>query len=60
MGMTAHIVVPAYDAERPATQSPRMVHVIREEIGFDGLLLSDDLNMEALKGPRGARAPRGA
>lgn len=56
MGMTAHIVVPAYDPDRPSTQSPRMVRVIREEIGFDGLLLSDDLNMEALSGTRGERA----
>jgi beta-N-acetylhexosaminidase len=50
MGMTAHIVVPAYDPDRPSTQSPRMIRVIRDEIGFGGLLLSDDLNMEALKG----------
>ncbi|MCY1127930.1 beta-hexosaminidase [Frigidibacter sp. RF13] len=50
MGMTAHIVVPAYDSGHPSTQSPRMIGVIREEIGFQGLLLSDDLNMEALKG----------
>ena len=56
MGMTAHIVVPAYDPDRPSTQSPRMVRVIREEIGFNGLLLSDDLNMEALQGTRGERA----
>lgn len=50
MGMTAHIVVPAYDATRPATQSPEMIHVIREVIGFCGLLFSDDLAMEALSG----------
>lgn len=59
MGMTAHIVVPAYDAARPATQSPEMIHVIREVIGFCGLLFSDDLAMEALSGTipeRGRRA----
>ncbi|WP_284162872.1 glycoside hydrolase family 3 N-terminal domain-containing protein [Frigidibacter sp. SD6-1] len=50
MGMTAHIMVPACDPDHPSTQSPRMVRVIREDIGFRGLLLSDDLNMEALTG----------
>ena len=46
MGMTAHIVVPAYDADAPSTQSARMISVIRREIGFQGLLLTDDLTME--------------
>lgn len=51
MGMTAHIVYEAYDAERPATLSPVMVgEVIRGEIGFDGLLFTDDLKMKALGG----------
>ncbi len=49
MAMTAHIIFAAYDS-RPATQSPEMIRVIREEIGFQGLLLTDDLNMQALKG----------
>jgi beta-N-acetylhexosaminidase len=49
MAMTAHIVFAAYD-RRPATQSPEMIRVIRDEIGFRGLLLTDDLNMEALSG----------
>ncbi len=47
--MTAHIVYPAYD-NRPATQSPQMIRVIRQEIGFGGLLMTDDLNMQALSG----------
>jgi beta-N-acetylhexosaminidase len=57
LGMTAHVVYDAYDAERPATLSPTVIEtVIRGEIGFDGLLLSDDLKMKALGGPLGARA----
>lgn len=57
MGMTAHIVFEAYDPERPATLSPVVIEdVIRGEIGFDGLLISDDLKMKALGGPLGARA----
>lgn len=51
MGMTAHIVYEAYDADRPATLSPIIVDdVIRGEIGFDGLLFTDDLKMKALGG----------
>jgi beta-N-acetylhexosaminidase len=49
MAMTAHVVFAEYD-NRPATQSPRMIQLIREEIGFSGLLMTDDLNMEALSG----------
>jgi beta-N-acetylhexosaminidase len=49
--MTAHILYDAWDAERPATLSPRVIEgVIRDGIGFDGLLLSDDLAMKALSG----------
>lgn len=56
MGMTAHIVFEAYDAERCATMSPVIVNeVIRGEIGFDGLLISDDLKMKALGGPVASR-----
>lgn len=55
--MTAHVVYSDLDAERPATTSPEVIsRVIRGEIGFDGLLLSDDLSMEALKGSLGSRA----
>lgn len=49
LGMTAHIVFSALDT-RPATQSPAMIDLIRQEIGFDGLLMTDDLNMQALSG----------
>jgi beta-N-acetylhexosaminidase len=51
MAMTAHVLYPAWDAARPATVSPSIIaEVIRGEIGFDGLLMSDDLAMEALSG----------
>ena len=50
MAMTAHVVYPAFD-DRPATLSPVMMRLIREEIGFDGLVMSDDISMKALKGP---------
>jgi len=57
MGMTAHIVYTAWDAERPASLSPTVIHdIIRGRIGFDGLLMSDDLDMKALDGAMGALA----
>ncbi|HEX3756642.1 MAG TPA: beta-N-acetylhexosaminidase [Rhizomicrobium sp.] len=56
MAMTAHVVYEAIDPQRPATTSPKVVRqVIRGEIGFDGLLLSDDLSMQALNGPLSVR-----
>jgi beta-N-acetylhexosaminidase len=55
MAMTAHIIFAAYDAARPATQSPGMIRVIRDQIGFRGLLLTDDLNMQALSGDLASR-----
>ncbi|HEX3808580.1 MAG TPA: beta-N-acetylhexosaminidase [Rhizomicrobium sp.] len=57
MAMTAHVVYDAFDAQRPATTSPKVIRdVIRGEIGFEGLLMSDDLSMNALAGSLGARA----
>ncbi len=57
--MTAHIVYMAIDPTAPATLSPRMIaEVIRGEIGFDGVLVSDDLSMGALGGEIGERARR--
>lgn len=57
MGMTAHIVFKAVDPDRPATTSPAVVEeVIRGFIGFDGLLMSDDLSMKALGGDYSSRA----
>ncbi|GAB5482076.1 MAG: beta-N-acetylhexosaminidase [Parasphingorhabdus sp.] len=57
MGMTAHIVYTAWDAERCASLSPTVIdNIIRGAIGFDGLLFSDDLDMKALKGEVPERA----
>ena len=51
LGMSAHIVFTAWDAENPATLSPKVIaDVIRGQIGFDGLLLTDDIDMQALDG----------
>jgi beta-N-acetylhexosaminidase len=55
--MTAHILYPAWDAARPATLSPAVIGgIIRERIGFPGLLVSDDLAMNALSGTPADRA----
>ena len=56
LGMTAHVVFEAIDPDRCATLSPAVIGEIRGRIGFDGLLMSDDLSMAALTGPIGARA----
>lgn len=57
MGMTAHVVYTAWDPDRPASMSQVVIHdIIRERIGFNGLLMSDDLGMEALKGDFASRA----
>lgn len=58
IGMTAHIVFPAIDKKRPATQSKTAIKLIRERLGFDGLLLTDDLMMNALSGDLDDRAER--
>lgn len=49
MGMTAHLVFSELD-DRPATLSPSVMNVIREDIGFDGLIMTDDIGMKALTG----------
>ncbi len=49
MGMTAHLVYDAIDP-RPATLSPVMMQLIREDIGFDNLIMTDDISMKALTG----------
>ncbi len=56
MAMTAHVLYPAIDAERMATVSPVAIKLIREEIGFDNLLMSDDLSMKAMQGGYDQRA----
>lgn len=55
LGMTAHVVYSALDADRPATTSATLIDVIRSEIGFDGLLMTDDLSMKALGGSMESR-----
>ena len=57
MGMTSHIVFEAWDRDRPATLSPIVIEqVIRGLIGFDGLLMTDDIDMKALSGTAGEKA----
>ncbi len=57
IGMVAHVVYRAWDDALPASLSPTIIaDVIRGAIGFDGLLLSDDIGMDALSGPIDARA----
>ena len=57
MGMTSHIVFEAWDPARPATLSPIVIEqIIRQRIGFDGLLMTDDIDMKALSGTAGDKA----
>jgi beta-N-acetylhexosaminidase len=57
MAMTAHVVFSAIDPVHPATTSPTVIkEVVRGAIGFDGLLMTDDISMKALGGPLGKRA----
>lgn len=57
MAMTAHVVYSAVDAKRPATTSKKaMRQVVRGAIGFNGLVMSDDLSMKALGGEFADRA----
>ncbi len=59
IGMTGHLMFPVWDAENPATLSPTIIaDIIRGAIGFDGLLLTDDIDMEALGGSIPERAAR--
>lgn len=57
MAMTCHVVFEAWDPDRPATLSPLIIDsVIRQRIGFHGLLMTDDLDMKALSGDVPSRA----
>jgi beta-N-acetylhexosaminidase len=57
MGMMAHVVYTAWDSDHPASQSPFVIQrIVRERIGFDGFLMSDDSNMNALSGSQAERA----
>jgi beta-N-acetylhexosaminidase len=56
-GMVAHVVIKQVDEARPATTSARVIKkIIRDEIGFDGLLIADDITMKALHGDMLERA----
>jgi beta-N-acetylhexosaminidase len=46
--MTAHVALPALDGDRPATLSPSIMALLREDLGYDGLVFSDDLEMKAV------------
>jgi beta-N-acetylhexosaminidase len=58
MAMTAHVVYSAIDAKRPATTSPAVMRMMRHDLGFGGLIMSDDLSMKALQGDFAGRARR--
>ena len=59
IAMTGHILFTAWDREDPATQSPFIINeIIRKRIGFDGLLLTDDIDMAALSGSVPERAAK--
>jgi beta-N-acetylhexosaminidase len=59
MAMTAHVVFTALDREAPATLSKKVISsVIRRQIGFRGLLMTDDLSMKALSGSYAERTER--
>lgn len=59
VGMTGHLLFQAIDPDTPSTLSSKVIEeVVRERIGFDGLLLTDDLSMSALAGTLGERAAR--
>ncbi len=55
LGMTSHLVYEAFD-DAPATLSPVIIDLIRTEIGFDGLLMTDDISMGALSGSMSERS----
>jgi beta-N-acetylhexosaminidase len=57
LAMSAHVVYTAIDPERPATTSPIVIRdIIRGHIGYDGVLMTDDLSMHALSGSFRGRA----
>lgn len=56
MAMTAHVLYSAIDAKHMATLSPTVINLIRNELGFKGLLMSDDISMKAMDGTLARRA----
>jgi beta-N-acetylhexosaminidase len=51
--MTAHVLIPSLDEERPATLSPRIISMLRDSLKFDGLVVTDDLAMKAISNTYG-------
>jgi beta-N-acetylhexosaminidase len=52
--MTAHVLIPALDAERPATLSPFVIDdILKKRLGYRGLVVTDDLDMKAISGQYG-------
>lgn len=58
LGMTGHMIFDALDPDRPTTHSTNVIRYLRETLGFQGLLMTDDLSMEALGGSLPDRAER--
>lgn len=58
LGMSAHVLYTALDARNPGTVSPAVLGYLRQTLGFDGLLMTDDIVMNALGGPMQQRAER--
>ena len=59
VGMTGHLLFSAWDQDNPATLSPYIIEtIIRQRIGFDGLLLTDDIDMQALSGTVAERSEK--
>ena len=59
IGMTGHLLFTEWDKDNPATLSPTIIaDIIRKDIGFDGLLLTDDIDMEALDGSIAERSAK--
>jgi beta-N-acetylhexosaminidase len=58
LAMTGHVVYEAIDRDNPATQSRKVIRLIRKQIGFEGLLMTDDLSMKALAGDMAERVQR--
>lgn len=56
IGMSAHIVIEALDPDAPVTVSAKAINHIRDRIGFGGLLMTDDISMNALDGTVAARS----
>jgi beta-N-acetylhexosaminidase len=54
--MSSHVLLPALDADRPATLSPAVLGLLRSELGFDGLLVSDAVDMAGASAGRGVPA----